>query len=156
MDRLKALDASASSLVVLVHLMVSHMLAPPTQRDDEENLQNRLLLRSLTEDGEFARQFLQGMPSLWVGKVEECLKAAIAAGDAVNGVVRPRLRAWFGQHLGAMLMVHLLPVKPVVDYGVPRDKLIEQAVWFILRGMGLKEETIKRSYNPKLLAVFAS
>jgi AcrR family transcriptional regulator len=156
MDRLQALDASASSLVVLVHLMVTHMLAPPTQRDDAENLQNRLLLRSLTEDGEFARQFLQGMPSLWVGKVEECLKAAIAAGDAVNGAVGPRLRGWFGQHLGAMLMVHLLPAKPVVDYGVHRDKLIEQAVWFILRGMGLKDETIKRCYNPKLLAMFAS
>jgi hypothetical protein len=122
--------------------------------DDEEALQNRLMLRSLMEDGEFARLFLQGMPSQWVGKVEECIKAAIAADDAVDGPVRPSLRGWFAQHLAAMIMNNLRPAKPVVDYGVSRDKLVEQAVWFTLRGMGLKEEAIKRYYNPKALALF--
>ena len=53
-----------------------------------------------------------------------------------------------------MLATNLLPAEPVVDYGVPRDKLVEQAVWFALRGMGLKEEVIRRYYNPKALALF--
>src|SRR3982751_6379649 len=45
--------------------------------DDEETLQGRLLLRSLTEDGEFARLFLRGMPTQMMRKIEECLKAAL-------------------------------------------------------------------------------
>jgi AcrR family transcriptional regulator len=153
-ERLKALEPSASSLVFLVHVLVSHKLIGRLPGDDEDMLQNRLMLRSLMEDGEFARLFLQGMPSQWVRKVEECLKAAIAAGDAVDGPVRPNLRGWFAHHLAAMVMTYLRPAKPVVDYEVSREKLAEQAVWFILRGMGLKDEAIKRYYNPQALALF--
>jgi AcrR family transcriptional regulator len=153
-DRLKALEPSASSLVFLVHMLVSHKLANHSPGDDDEGLHHRLMLRSLMEDGEFARLFLQGMPSQWVQKVDECIKAAIATGDAVDGPVRPSLRGWFAHHLAAMIVTNLRPTKPVVDYGVSREKLVEQTVWFTLRGMGLKEETIKRYYNPKALALF--
>ena len=53
-----------------------------------------------------------------------------------------------------MIVLHLLPPTPVVDYGVSRARLVEQAVWFALRGMGLKEEAIRRYYNPKAMARF--
>jgi hypothetical protein len=43
----------------------------------------------------------------------------------------------------------LLPAEPVIDYGMPRKKFIEQIVCFILRGMGLKQEAIDRYYNSK-------
>jgi hypothetical protein len=39
----------------------------------------------------------------------------------------------------------------LLDYGVARKQLIEQAVWFALRGMGLNDEAIHRYYNPKAL-----
>jgi AcrR family transcriptional regulator len=154
-ERFKALEPSASTLVCLVHLMVSRMVGRPAA-DDEEALQNRLLLRSLTEDGEFARLFLRGMPAQLVRKIEESLKAALAAGDAVDGHVHPALGGWFANHLAAMLKINLLPAQPVVDYGVSRDKLVEQTVWFVLRGMGLKEAAIERHYNAKALALFTS
>jgi AcrR family transcriptional regulator len=153
--RLKALDPSASTLVLMVHALFSFLVGPQAQGDDEKVVHNRLMLRSLSEDGEFARFFLQGVGSHWVGKVEECIKAAIASGEAVHGAVDPRLRGWFAHDLAAMVMIHLLPARPVVDYGVSRDKLVEQAVRFALRGMGLTEEAIKRYYNPKALALVA-
>ncbi len=155
MERLKALEPSASTLVLLTHFFVSKMLGKPLANDDDQVLQTRLMLRSLTEDGEFARLYLQGGPSEGNRWIEDCIKAAIAAGEAVDGPVRPKLGAWFGTHLAAMIRLHLLPAEPVVDYGMSREKLIEQTVWFILRGMGLKEETIKRYYNPRALALFA-
>jgi AcrR family transcriptional regulator len=147
MEQLNALEASASTLVILVHLLVSRMLGWRMEQDGEASLPGRLVLRSLTEDGEFARLFLQGLPSQWVQKVEECIQAAIRAGDAVAGPVSPRLQGWFTHHLAAMLAIHLLPARPVVDYGVSRDRLLDQTVWFTLRGMGLKDEAIKR-HNP--------
>jgi AcrR family transcriptional regulator len=157
LERLKALEPSTPALVFLVHLLVSRLLTGPRPTgDDEDTLQRRLMLRSLTEDGEFARLFLKGMPSQLIRKLEECIKAAVASGDAVTAPVQPHLGAWFAHHLGAMTMLlHLQPTRPVVDYGVAREALVEQAVWFILRGVGLKEAAIKRHYNPKALALFA-
>jgi AcrR family transcriptional regulator len=156
--RLKSLEPSASTLVLLVHWIVSHMIEGRrngSDEDDQDVLQTRLLLRSLTEDGEFARHFLRGGPSQGARKLEECIKAAIAAGDALEGPVRPALSGWFAQHLAAMIKIHLLPSKPVVDYNLSQQKLVEQAVWFILRGMGLKEQAIRRYYNPKALALLS-
>ena len=155
-ERLKALEPSASTLVLMVHFLVSRMVGGCGSRDTEQIIRNRLMLRSLAEDGEFARLSVRWLASDWIPKIEECIKAAIAAGEAVNGAVRPSLRGWFAHHLSAMILHSLLPTKPVIDYGVGRDKLVEQTVWFCLRGMGLKEASIKRYYNPKALALFES
>ncbi len=155
-ERLKSLEPSASTLVLLVHRLVSHLLDGSRAGDDEEAVQNRLMLRSMMEDGEFARFFLQKMASCWIGKVSECLKAAVAAGEAVAGPVAANLGAWFTEHLAVMIMLRLIPETPVVDYGVSPRKLVEQAVWFSLRGMGLTEEAIRRYYNPRALALLSS
>lgn len=153
-EKLKALEPSASTLVFLIHFIISRIAGDKSANDDEELLQTRLIMRSLTEDGEFARLFLKGRPTEGNRWIEACLQAAIAAGDAVDGPVRPSVGGWFTHHLAVMLKIHLLPAQPVVEYGISHDKLVEQAVWFTLRGMGLKEETIKRHYNPKALALF--
>lgn len=154
-ERLKRREPSTSTLVALVHLIVSNAVGKRVTGEDEGALQLRLMLRSLTEDGEFARHLLSGAPAEGNQWIEACLKGAVAAGDAVAAPFRPNLGGWFANHLAVMLMVHLLPKKPVIDYGVSREKLVEQTVWFILRGMGLKDEAIKREYNPKGLARFA-
>ena len=62
--------------------------------------------------------------------------------------VLPRPGAIFTHHLAKMIMLSLVPATPIVDYDMPCDKLIEQAVWFSLRGMGVKDEAILRYYNP--------
>jgi hypothetical protein len=48
-----------------------------------------------------------------------------------------------------MLLLNHLADPPTVDYGVSRTTLIEQAVRFALRGIGLKEEAIQRHYHPE-------
>jgi AcrR family transcriptional regulator len=153
-ERLKSLEPSASTLVLMVHFLVNRVIGFARARDDEQAVQNRLMLRSLAEDGEFARILFQRLASGWVPKVAECIKAAVAAGEASDGRVQPGLAAWFTHHLAEVLMLHLLPATPVVDYGMPRDQLVEQAVWFTLRGLGLKEAAIQRYYNPKALVLF--
>jgi AcrR family transcriptional regulator len=153
-DRINSLEPSASTLALLVHFLVSRIVDGCDSRTDEQTIKSRLMLRSLAEDGDFARVLLRGRLASWVPKVDACLKAAVAAGEAVELPIRPALRGWFAHHLAAMLRACMLPAKPVVDYGVSCDKLVEQAVWFTLRGMGLTDEAIKRYYNPKALALF--
>jgi AcrR family transcriptional regulator len=154
LERLKALEPSASTLVLMVHFLVSLLVNSCASRDDEQAVQNRLMLRSLAEDGEFARLMLRRLATGWIPKIEACLQKAAAAGEAVPSPVLPSLGGWFTHHLAATLMLYLLPTTPVVDYGVDRQKLVEQTVWFTLRGMGLKEKAIERYYNPKALALF--
>jgi AcrR family transcriptional regulator len=152
-ERMKALEPSASTLVLLVNVMVSRMVQGCSTAEEDQEIMNRLMLRSILEDGEFARVFLQRVGSWWIPKLEACLKAAIEVGDAEAGPVTPSLQAWFAQHLAAMLMIHHMPATPIVPYRVAREKLVEQAVWFLLRGMGLKEEVLRRHGNRKALAM---
>ena len=113
---------------------------------DEETLHIRLMLRSLTEDGEFARLFLGGKPMEGNLLIQRCIEAAIASGDVVGGCVRPSVAGWFAGHLINMMKLYQLPQKRVIDYGVSRAKLADQAVWFILRGIGMKDESIRKYY----------
>ena len=152
--RLEALEPTASTLVLLVHFLVSRVLFD-ADRHPEKAIHARLMLRSLTEDGEFVRLCLEGLPSRMNQLLAGCLHASIAVGDAYDGPVLPELGCWFVYHLTAMIRTYLLPATPVVDYGVSREKLVEQIAWFTLRGMGLKEEVISRYYNPKAMALFA-
>jgi AcrR family transcriptional regulator len=152
-ERLDALEPSTSSLVFLVHYLFSQLFG---ERLSDDNVRSfiRLVLRSLMDEGEFARSAIKEGPSHWVCKVDECIKAAIAAGDAVNGSAETNLAGWFAHHLATMIMINLLHAKLVVEYKVSRKKLQEQAVLFTLRGMGLKEEAIKRYYNPNDMKPF--
>jgi AcrR family transcriptional regulator len=163
-QRLLALEPSTSTLVLLVHFLATRMVlnraCGPSRREtegesSEECIMHRLMLRSLMEDGEFARLFLRRVASCWVPKMEECIRAAAAAGDLADNSVAPPLRAWFVHHLSVMLMIHLQPPTPAVDYGVSREALAEQAVRFALRGLGLTEEAVRRYYNPKAFALLS-
>ena len=144
-ERLQSLESSTSALVSLVHDFVSHILG--RQPEESERSFLRLVLRSLMDEGEFARLGLQeGPPSYWVQKVKECIEAAKAAGDMVDGPIPTSLGGWCAHHLISGIMMHFLPADPVIDYGVPREELVKQVTLFCLRGMGLKEEAIQRCY----------
>jgi AcrR family transcriptional regulator len=146
-ERLQSLRPSTPALVFLVQDLVSHILGGQPDEGDRSFL--RLVLRSLMDEGEFARLGIQGGPFHWVQKVEECIEAAKAAGDMVDRPVQASLGGWLAHQLIAGIMMHYLPVEPVIDYGVPREKLVKQVVWFCLRGMGLKEEAIRRCCEDK-------
>jgi AcrR family transcriptional regulator len=153
-ERLKSLEPSTSTLVLLVHFLVWVILSGKDS-PEEHAVPFRLMLRSLAEDGDLARVLLRPLAEEWVPKVEQCVAAAVAAGDAVPEPVLPGLGAWFAQHITATILLHRLPATPVVDYALPREQLVEQAVWFTLRGLGLRDEAIRRYYNPAALALFA-
>jgi len=155
-ERIRGLEASASTLVLMVHFLMSRVIEGWTAAEDEPAIQVRLMLRSLAQDGEFARVLMRRFSEDWVPKIEDCLQAAIAAGDATETPVTPHLGAWFTHHVAVMIMVELLPEQPAVDYGVGRRTLVEQAVWFTLRGLGVKDDVIRRFYNPQALELIES
>jgi hypothetical protein len=107
----------------------------------------RMYLRSLASDGEFAQLLLRKPYEDLIPKLEASIGAAIASGDIIDSPVNHRMRAWFTDRMGFMLMAEHLPHDPVLSYGLSRKELIRDAVWFLLRGIGLKEEVIRRLYH---------
>jgi AcrR family transcriptional regulator len=143
--RLDALEPSTSALVFLVHDLVSHVLG--NEPEEERRVFFRLILRSLMDEGEFTRLAIQGGPSRWVKKAGECIMAASRAGDMHDRQVQASLAGWMVHQLISGIMMHSLPGDSVIEYGVPHEELVRQVVWFCLRGMGLKEEAIRRCYK---------
>jgi AcrR family transcriptional regulator len=151
--RVLARRPSTGTLVVLVHLLTSHFVLG---QDLQKVTMHRLALRSLLEDADFVRLGAKQFGASWIRKVEACIRAAVRAGDLRATPVRRDLRAWFVHHLAFSLMLHLQPKVPAIDYGIPRSTLVVQAVWFLLRGMGLEEAAIRRHYHPETLSHLTS
>jgi AcrR family transcriptional regulator len=151
--RALTLPPSTSTLVVLVHLLTAHFVL---SEDLQKTTMHRLALRSLLEDADFVRLGAKQFGASWIRKVEACIKAAVKAGDLKATPVRRDLRAWFVHHLAFALMLHLHPKVPAIDYGIPRSTLVIQAVWFLLRGIGLEEGAIRRHYHPEALSHLTS
>jgi AcrR family transcriptional regulator len=142
--RIDALPVCTETLVSILGEMLAQITSGKMSPEGENTHFKRLMLTSLMEGGEFARKALQGMPSRVNRKLAACLEAAIQTGDAHPGPPLPWVTAWFATDVGVMLMLHLTPKIPVIDYGVAREDLARQALWFCLRGMGIKEEAIER------------
>jgi AcrR family transcriptional regulator len=94
-ERLKALKPSSATLVKMVHYLVSFLLGRIGAQDEDLAIQDRLFLRSLAEDGDFARVVHTKIASEWIPGVVACLRAAAAAGDVEPGVVQGDLAGWF-------------------------------------------------------------
>lgn len=148
-ERVQSLEPSTSALVSLVCDLVSCILG--RQPDEEKHAFLRLVLRSLMDEGEFARLGIQGGPSHWVRKIGECIEAARAAGDMVDGPLSSDLGGWCAYQMICGFMMHFLPADLVIDYGISREEQVEQVIWFCLRGIGLKDEAIRRCH-PALAA----
>jgi hypothetical protein len=145
-----SLKPSTETLVLIVHLLVSELISVRlAERDDFI----RLYIRSLAGDGEFARHVMEEAESQLIPMLRANIKAAIAAGDVMDSPVPHNLRAWFTHRLPFIIMMDFVPSAPVLNYVMPREKLIKHIVWFLLRGIGLKEESIRRYYNARGLAI---
>jgi AcrR family transcriptional regulator len=153
--KITSLEPSTSTLVTLVHFLVSSMM---NHRVPDLEIRLRLYLQSLLGDGEFARLSMkekQDSCSI-ISKMAESILAAFDSGDIAESSAPAPLRALFVYRLTSAVISDLLPVKPAVDYGVPREKLIEHTVWFVLRGVGMRDEAIRRYYNPKALELLTA
>ena len=153
--RILELEPSTSTLVVMVHFMISHyVLGRPG--DTHRAALNSLLVRSLLGDGEFVRLMHRKLAAAWLKKFDACLHAAVKAGEMHDVPIRRTLCVWLVQHVAFSLMLHLQPKIPAIDYKVSREELVSQATWFALLGIGVKEDAARRYYSPKALQLLAS
>lgn len=148
------LEPSTSTLVHLVYYLVRVQVLGKPLGSIEWDTRQRLMIKSFLEDGAFARLMYHSRFDCFCRRIEDCLAAAVAAGDAVKIPLTSGNSARFAHHLAAYLALVHLPPKPAVNYKVSRDELAHQAAWFILSGMGLTRKAIADNYHPKVLDLY--
>jgi AcrR family transcriptional regulator len=153
-QKLSTLEPSSSTLVYLVYYFMRALILGKPVGNIHWDTRHRLMLKSLLEDGAFARLVYQSRFDCYCSRIETCLDAAMAAGDAVKSPLTRGNRARFAYHVGAWMALVYLPPKPAINYRVSRAKLLDQVVWFVLRGMGLTDQALAAHYNPGALALF--
>jgi hypothetical protein len=55
---------------------------------------------------------------------------------------------WFVHHLAMALNFCHMSEEPAFEYEGTKDELVEQAVLFCLRGIGMNESAIERTFRP--------
>jgi AcrR family transcriptional regulator len=155
LERLRLLEPSTSGLVLMAYMMVHHIVRGDADDQLSGDTRHRLITNSLLADSEYARLVYETVFAQVFPKFGACLEAAEAAGDLAPMPVKLENRFWFGQHVAAMLALVSLSGRPAVPYRGSPDEVIREAVWFILRGVGLKDAAIAAHYDTEKLAELA-
>jgi len=153
-QRLVDLNPSTSTLVHFVYYLLRALVLGQPVGVIPWDTRLRLMLKSLLEDGAFARLLYRDRFDFFCSRMELSLEAAISAGEATKSPFTRGNQARFAHHIGAWLALAHLPPRPAIDYKASREQLFHQAVWFALRGMGINDKAITAYYRPKELALF--
>jgi len=156
LQRLLDQGPSTGTLVsVVYYAMRANIIGRACEKMCTET-RHRMILNSCLADGSFTRLLFHNRFAENLSRIVECLDAAIAAGDVVLSPVSKQNLLLFAHHLATMVATMHLPKQPVVDYQASREEVLNQAVWFALRGLGMKDEAIRFHFRPKeLSACFA-
>jgi hypothetical protein len=92
--------------------------------------------------------------SEYMGRIVASVEAASASGDLMESPGCTRNRIFFSYHLATMVSTMHFPGGSVVDYGSPRESLLDEVVLFCLRGVGLSRSAIEAHYRAKELEQF--
>jgi len=154
LQKLLSLEPSTSTLVCIIYYIMRANIVGRGKDTMCTETRHRMILNSCLEDGSFTRYLFHNRFAENISRIVESMDAAVQSGDmAPSPVSKPNLLL-FAHHLATMIATMHLPRKPVVDYDASPEELVQQAVWFALRGLGLKDEAIKRFYNPRAMALF--
>jgi TetR/AcrR family transcriptional regulator, transcriptional repressor of aconitase len=142
LECLATLEPSTATLVNMTHFMVRYFLLGGGVDRVELDTRLRLVLHSLLEDGEYARELFDRMFERIHPLFAASIEAATAAGDLTPNVIATTNRFWFGHHVAAMVAFVFLPERASIAYQGTLAALVEEASWFILRGIGMKDAAI--------------
>lgn len=142
LERLSALEPSTLTLVRMTHYMVRYFLLAGEADRAARDWRLCLVLHSFLEDGEYARELFDTIFERVHPLFAASLEAAVAAGDLALGPIVSANRFWFGHHVAAMMAFVFLPAQACIAYRGTIAALAEEASWFILRGIGMRDAAI--------------
>ncbi|HTV87841.1 MAG TPA: TetR/AcrR family transcriptional regulator, partial [Stellaceae bacterium] len=142
LEKLATLRPSTTTLAGMVRFMVRHFLSVGETGRGELDSRLRLMLHSFLEDGDYARELFDSVASAVIPLFEASLDAAFAAGDLAPRRAAGANSFWFAHHVAAMLACAALPRRSCMPHQGSLDGIVEDATFFILRGIGLTDAAI--------------
>jgi AcrR family transcriptional regulator len=151
LERLGQLEPSTAALCEMVGLLIQHVAMGALCDAREKEVDDRLTLHSLLEDGEYAR-----LVSDWVvERIQPTFTASFAAagraGDLRPGVGDPANAFWFAHHAAAMTAFGGLSGRDAYPYRGSREQVMAELAGFILRGLGLTDAAIEANFDAAAL-----
>jgi len=150
LEKLATFPASTATATCIVRFMVRRFVLGGEIERGEMDLKMRLMLHSMLEDGDYARELFAVVAPRVVPLFVASLKAAEEAGDLTPLPASGANRFWFAQHVAAMMAFAFLPRDGFIPYEGAIDRLVEDAGDFILRGIGMTEAAIAASRTTAL------
>ena len=102
LERLGALEPSTASLCEMVGLLIGHVALGELCDTGEKEVDDRLALHSLLEDGEYVRLVSEWMVERIQPTFLACFEAAASAGDLRPTAGDAANAFWFAYHVAAM------------------------------------------------------
>ena len=148
-ENLSLMEPGTQALVLTLYILVSMIIEGPPEEEEDipHEFTKKLMIHSLTEDGQFARQFLEKRLLIWLPSFESFMQAAIDQGEVLPGISKGPFRIWLAHHLAFGIATFALPEEEVLEYDIAPEKIVDETCLFVLRGLGIKEELIKKYYD---------
>ncbi len=141
-EKILAMEPSTERLIAGVQYLITHVAHG---RDDRFP---RLMGQSLLSDGVFARAALKDFHDEMFSFLQDSVVAAQQSGDMDPRIGHAGIHFWLVQHLAMAMRFMTLPDKSTVKYGLNLATVVDEAVQFVLRGMGIKKTAIDEYYDP--------
>jgi AcrR family transcriptional regulator len=152
LEQLARLQPSTETLVCMVRFMVRRFLLGGEAERAELDLRLRLVLHSFLEDGDYARELFETVAERVVPLFAASVALATEAGDLVPQPAAAANRFWFAQHVAAMIAFAALSGSSCIPYRGDIENVIEEAVGFALRAIGMTDAAIAGLSGPALRA----
>ncbi len=141
---LSQFQPSTETLVKIVYSLSMMILSEIPGQNDEQKKFERLLVYSLLENSDFARtvfgKYEMKLSPMWL----ECIEQASHAGDMFESTVKAKRKMWFAHHLAMAINILHMSGQKLFEYDGTLDDLAESMVIFILRGIGLTDEAVRK------------
>lgn len=142
------LEPGTEALVTGIYFLVRAILLEVPGLQEEQHLHERILYRSLLGDKKYARTHFNRIREILEERMSVYLDAAASAGDLEPVPIGNPNRMWFVHHLAMALNLCHLSDEPAFEYEGSGEELVDQAVLFCLRGIGMSPSAIERTFRP--------
>jgi len=146
--KLHDLEPGTEALVTSIYCLVKVILLEVPGLQEEQHLHERILYRSLLGDTKYARTHFNRLRGILEERMSRCFDSAAEAGDLEPVPIGNLNRMWFVHHLAMALNFSQLSDEPAFEYEGPKEELVDQAVLFCLRGIGMTPSAIDRTFRP--------
>ena len=153
-NELKKLESGTETLIMIIFASFQMVLFEMPGQKEQQNMHERFLFYSLLEDITYATMSFNNIFENLYDIVLDNFEEAVRSGDIVQLRGEKVHYFWFIHHLAMALNLCHLTGPPAFKYEGSKEELAKDAVIFVLRGIGMKNEAIEKYYQPNRLRMF--